>query len=119
MVIGALAALSLAKLTGRMWIKPYTMAVLAVLASYVFTTGIMGGIGTVLGAVSSVDGDSLVNTFAPLIGISPYHIGGELLRPALGGSTDLNPVVLVLPIMMLAVFGWLASKVYPNVYEKE
>ena len=119
MAIGAMSALALAKVTGRMWFRPHTMAFGAVMLAYVFTTRMMGLIGSFLAMFTSMDPDWLVDTFAPLIAISPYHLGGELLRASLGATTDVNAVVLVLHILMLVGMGWLASKVYPSVFEKE
>jgi len=78
-----------------------------------------GLIGTFLAMFTSMDPDYLSDVFAPLIAISPYHVGGELLRAALGAATDVNMIVLVLPILMLMGLGWMASKVYPSVFEKE
>ncbi len=87
--------------------------------AYVFTSRMMGLIGSFLAMFTSMDADWLADTFAFLITISPYHLGGELLRSSLGATTDVNMVVLVLPILMLMGLGWVASKVYPSVFEKE
>ena len=119
MSIGALSALALAKVTGRMWFRPHTLAFGAVMLAYVFTSRMMGLIGSFLAMFTSMDQDWLADTFAFLISISPYHLGGELLRSSLGATTDVNMVVLVLPILMLMGLGWMASKVYPSVFEKE
>ena len=119
MSIGALSALALAKVTGRMWFRPHTLAFGAVMLAYVFTTRMMGLIGFFLAMFTSMDQDWLADTFAFLISISPYHLGGELLRSSLGATTDVNMVVLVIPILMLMGLGWMASKVYPSVFEKE
>jgi PKD repeat protein len=119
MTIGAFAALASTRVTGRMWFRPHTMAFGAVMLAYVFTTRMMGFIGSFLAMFTSMDPDWLVDTLAPLIAISPYHLGGELLRASLGATTDVNLVVLVMPILMMVGLGWLAAKVYPSVFEKE
>ncbi|UCC92820.1 MAG: PKD domain-containing protein [Thermoplasmata archaeon] len=119
MTIGALAALAATRVTGRMWFRPHTVAFGAVLLAYVFTGRMMGLIGSFFAMFSNIDPDFFVDTFAPLIAISPYHLGGELLRAALGSTTDVNPAVLMIPILMLVVLGWLSTKVYPSIFEKE
>ncbi len=119
MTIGALAALAATRVTKRMWFRPHTVAFGAVMLAYVFTTRMMGLIGTFLSLFTSIDADYLVDTFAPLIAISPYHLGGELLRASLGATTDVNPVVLVMPILMLVGLGWMSTRVYPSIFEKE
>ena len=119
MVIGALAALAQGRVMGRMWFRPYTLAVGAVVLAFVFTSGIMGLIGRVLSFVLGMDPDYLVETLAPLIAISPYHIGGEALCLALGGPGEFNPLLLAIPVLLLAGLGWLSMRVYPSVFEKE
>lgn len=119
MTIGALAALASTRVTGRMWFRPHTLAFGAVMLAYVFTTRMMGLIGSFLSMFTSIDADYLVDTFAPLIAISPYHLGGELLRGSLGATTDVNLAVLVIPILLLVGLGWVSTRVYPSIFEKE
>ncbi len=119
MTIGALAALAATRVTKRMWFRPHTLAFGAVILAYVFTTRMMGLIGTLMNMMFGMDADYLADTFAPLIAISPYHLGGELLYGALGGTTDVNAVVLVLPVLMLVGLGWMAARAYPSIFEKE
>ncbi len=119
MTIGALTALASTKVTGRMWFRPHTLAFGAVMLAYMFTTRMMGLIGTLLSMFTNIDPDWLVDTFAPLIAISPYHLGGEILRASLGSTTDVNPAVLVIPILLLVGLGWVSARVYPSVFEKE
>jgi ABC-type transport system involved in multi-copper enzyme maturation permease subunit len=119
MTIGALAALASTKVTKRMWFRPHTMALGAVWLAYIFTNRMMGLIGAVLEMIAGIDADSLVNAFAPLIAISPYHLGGEMLSASFGAGTDMNPAVLVIPILLLVGLGWLSMRVYPSVFEKE
>jgi hypothetical protein len=119
MTIGAFAALALTRLTGRMWFRPHTMAFGAVMISYLLTSRMMGLMGTLFSRFSSIDADFFVDTFAPLIAISPYHVGGELLRGSLGSTTDISPAVLVIPIILLVVLGWISTRVYPSIFEKE
>jgi len=119
MTIGAFAALAATKVTGRMWFRPHTLAFGAVILAYVFTSRMMGLIGSFFSMFTSIDPDYFVDTFAPLISISPYHLGGEFLRASLGATTDVNMVVLVMPVLMLIGLAWVASKVYPNIFEKE
>ncbi|MHC4780804.1 MAG: PKD domain-containing protein [Planctomycetota bacterium] len=119
MTIGAFAALAATRMTGRMWFRPHTMAFGAVMLAYLFTTRMMGFIGTFFSMFSNMDSDTFVDTFSALIAISPYHLGGEFLRASLGATSDANMVVLVFPVLMLIGLGWMASRVYPNVFEKE
>lgn len=119
MTIGALTALASTKVTKRMWFRPHTLAFGAVMLAYIFTERMMGLIGTVLAMFTNMDPDWLVETLAPLIAISPYHLGGELLRASLGATTDVNPIVLVMPILLLVGLGWLSTRVYPSIFEKE
>ena len=119
MTIGALAALAATKVTKRMWFRPHTLAFLAVLLAFLGTNRMLGLIGAVLSSFTSIDSDYMVETFAPLVSISPYHLGGELLRASLGATTDVNPVVLVIPILLLMGLGWMATRVYPSIFEKE
>ncbi|MCK5253070.1 MAG: ABC transporter permease, partial [Thermoplasmata archaeon] len=62
MSIGALSALALAKATGRMWFRPHTLAFGAVMLAYVFTTRMMGLIGSFLAMFTSMDQDWLADT---------------------------------------------------------
>jgi PKD repeat protein len=119
MTIGAMAALASTKVTKRMWFRPHTMAIGAVWLAYIFTNRMMGLIGTFLEMVAGVDADALVDAFAPLIAISPYHLGGEMLSAAFGAGTDMNPAVFIIPILLLVGLGWLSMRVYPSVFEKE
>jgi PKD repeat protein len=119
MTIGAFAALASTRVTGRMWFRPHTLAFGAVMLAYLSTSRMMGFIGTFFSMISSMDSDFFVDTFAPLIAISPYHLGGEMLRAALGSTTEVNPAVLAIPILLLVVLGWISTKVYPSIFEKE
>jgi PKD repeat protein len=119
MTVGAFAALAATRVTGRMWFRPHTVAFGAVMLAYIFTGRMMGLIGSFFSLFSSVDSDFFVDTFAPLIAISPYHLGGEMLRAALGSTTDVNPALLAIPILLLVVLGWLSTRVYPSIFEKE
>lgn len=119
MTIGALASVAATRVTGRMWFRPHTVAFGAVMLAYVFTKRMMGLIGTLMNMLFGMDPDYLADTFGFLIAISPYHLGGELLMGALGGSTDVNPVVLAFPVLMLVGLGWMASRAYPSIFEKE
>lgn len=119
MAIGAMAALAATRLTGRMWVRPHTLAFLAVFLAYLSTTRMMELMGTFFSRFTSIDSDFFVDTFGPLIAASPYHIGGEALNASLGGTGDPNLLVLVLPFLLLAVLGYLASRAYPSVFEKE
>lgn len=119
LVIGALSATALARVVGKMWFRPYTLGVMAVWLAFLFTETIMGGVGWFLGIFSNMDPDFLVNVFAPLIEISPYHLGGVALSMALGGPGDLNPLVFAVPVLMLVGFGYLSARLFPSVFEKE
>jgi PKD repeat protein len=119
MTIGALAALAATKVTGRMWFRPHTVAFGAVMLAYVGTTRMLGLIGIVMDRVTGMGQDYLADTFAPLVGISPFHLGGELLGASLGGTTDVNPAVLIIPVLMLVGLGWMSTRVYPSIFEKE
>jgi PKD repeat protein len=119
MTIGALASLVSTKVTKRMWFRPHTMAFGAVMLAYVFTERMMGVVGSILSTVTDMDPDWMAETFAPLIAISPYHLGGEMLRASLGATTDVNPAVLVIPVLLLVGLGWMSTKVYPSIFEKE
>jgi ABC-type transport system involved in multi-copper enzyme maturation permease subunit len=119
MVIGALSALAIARVTGKMWFRPYSLALGAVLLAYLFTERMMGLLGTLFSFVSNVDPDYFVDTFGFLIAISPYHIGGEMLTAHFGGMDEFSPAMFIMPFLLIVVAGWLAMKVYPNVFEKE
>lgn len=119
MTIGALAALAATRVTGRMWFRPHTVAFGAVILAYVGTTRMLGFMGMLLARFSGFGEDYLVDTFAPLVGISPYHLGGELLGASLGATTEVNPLVLLLPILMLVGLGWMSARAYPSIFEKE
>ncbi len=119
MVIGALSALALARVTGKMWFRPYGLALGAVLLAYLFTERMMGLAGTLLSFVSNVDPDYFVDTFGFLISISPYHIGGQMLTAYFGGIDEFSPAMFIMPFLLIVAAGYLSMKVYPNVFEKE
>jgi len=119
MIIGALTALALARVTGKLWFRPYSLATLAVILAYLFTERMMGLLGTLLSNVSDIDPDYFVDTFGFLIAISPFHIGGEMLTAHFGGMDEFSPVVFIVPFLLIVAAGYLSMKVYPNVFEKE
>ena len=119
MVIGALSALALARVTGKMWFRPYSLATGAVVLAYLFTERMMGLVGTFFSFFTSIDPDFFVETFAPLIAISPYHIGGQMLTAYFGGMDEFSPAMFIMPFLLIVAAGYLSMKVYPNVFEKE
>lgn len=119
MAIGAMAALAATRVTGRMWLRPHTLAFLAVLLAFLTTTRVMELMGTLFSRFTSIDADFFVDTFGFAIAASPYHIGGEALNASLGGAGDPNLLVLVVPFLLLVGLGYLASRAYPSIFEKE
>ncbi len=119
MVIGALSALAFARVTGKMWFRPYSLALGAVVLAYLFTERMMGLIGTMFALFTNLDPDFFVDTFGFLIAISPYHIGGQMLTAYFGGPDEFSPAVFIMPFLLIVAAGYLSMKVYPNVFEKE
>jgi PKD repeat protein len=118
--IGALAALSVARLRKKMTFRPTSLPFLFVALSFMGTNMILAGIGTFLKVLGTgIDPDSLVDTFAPLITLSPYHMGGETLYTSLSGTGTAPLWVLIVPTLLIIV-GWIMARgVYPDVFEKE
>jgi len=119
MVIGALSALAFARVTGKMWFRPYGLAAGAVFLAYLFTERMMGLVGLLFSFMSDLDPDYFVDTFGFLIAISPFHIGGEMLTAYFGGPDEFSPAVFIMPLLLIVAAGYLSMKVYPNVFEKE
>jgi chitodextrinase len=117
--IGALLANSMAKLRGRMVLRPTAMPYLLVWLSFLFTGKIMSGLGWVLGRLSGGDAIALGDSLAALIALSPYHVGGATAAASLGGPDPAPVLAFVVPPLLVAVGWWMSKGVYPDVYEKE
>jgi PKD repeat protein len=118
--VGALFANALTLVTRRMYIGPTSMPKLLGLLAIVLTRMVVAGIAFLLHFLGSpADPATAPDALSPLIALSPYHQGGALLADALGGPHLTAPLVLAIPIVLLAAGIWLSGRVYPHIYEKE
>ena len=118
--VGAMLANALTLVTRRMYIGPTSMPTLLGLLAIVLTRMMVAGIAFLLHLLgSSADPATAPDALSPLIALSPYHQGGALLADALGGPHLTTPLVLAIPIVLLAAGIWLSGRVYPHIYEKE
>lgn len=119
--IGALGALALARVVKRMVFRPTSLPYLFVILAFVFTETILWGLMTLIDMFTGggMDVDAFVAGWAPVIAMSPYHIGGVNLFASLGGGGEGTYAVLVVPVLLVLVGMYLAKGVYPDIFEKE
>ena len=117
-IVGALVATSMAHVTRRMYLRPTSLPKLFVALSVLTTELLFTGIAFL--ATRDIEaGASMVDAWAPVIALSPYHQGGALLSAALGGPSSANAIVFAVPAVLLVIGTWLTKRVLPDVYEKE
>ena len=105
-------------LAKRMVRRPTSVPWLLVLLSFLFTTKVMDGPGWPLGMMGGGDAIPLGDSMSALVALSPYHVGGAMLSPAMGGSGTAPTWALVVPAVLIVVGLYLSRRLYPDVYGK-
>ena len=102
-------------------LRPHSVPWFLVIFSFIFTTTLISGIVYFFSSMGGgkYDPDPTLQTLSPLITISPYHWGGELLNWLLGGSGFPSFLVLLIPAALIVIGTLVTRRLYPDIYEKE
>ena len=102
-------------------LRPTAVPWFVVIFSLIFTRMIFFLIIMLVKSLSGggFEPDNVIKSVGPLIAISPYHQGGELLSRMLGGGGSVNIFIYLVPIGLVMVGVMITRRLYPDIYEKE
>ena len=112
--IGAFGAGLLARVTGRMRIRPTTLGVMVAVLSYVFTQRFLEIVLRV-----TLSNAEPMKFLLPLVRLSPYHQLGGFYAWAIGGPPPPVAWVLGVAIATLAAGLWASARILPDCYERD